>query len=416
MTDIGKKVQDWTISKKEDLISFFANVYPDEGINNNGTLKYNDGGTSCYAWEYRGDNGKNYFIKILKDSSQYTEIEEQRIPQVKKIVREYANNGGNASIPDESISITAEKLQGNLPQELKDLFLNKLIAKDNLILNKDFKFLEPVNTRRIIRSDKLANASQRAFAAPKNHLLEHDISEKYLQTSIAPKDIEKEFETLGKFHSYFLEKDEAKAVGHLFSDPIFSYNEVKDMVKSNKININPAQQRSFNKIINKINSLQPTWEKIDKFPKTLTHNDAHPLNFLQDENGKISLIDFDDASYKTAIYDLSLPLVYGNLKDEQIEAMFKGYIKGGGDLKKEQVEEIYNVYLLQKLSQFALKIKENDVEFLNNKDNLDNIVLVIDEIEKKQQNNTPLKIFKKIEQEKVLNKLFIKPKIEGRIR
>ncbi len=45
----------------------------------------------------------------------------------------------------------------------------------------------------------------------------------------------------------------------------------------------------------------------------LIHQDAHPGNFFIDENGTITLFDFDDCVYSWCVYDIAMPVFYMNV-------------------------------------------------------------------------------------------------------
>jgi Ser/Thr protein kinase RdoA (MazF antagonist) len=80
----------------------------------------------------------------------------------------------------------------------------------------------------------------------------------------------------------------------------------------------------------------------------LIHNDLHPWNFLVDDRGQITVIDFDVCSYHYFVKDLAIALFFANWngnpgrgrsKDDYLTAFFQNFMRGYS--REYELEELW---------------------------------------------------------------------------
>jgi len=106
----------------------------------------------------------------------------------------------------------------------------------------------------------------------------------------------------------------------------------------------------------------------------LVHFDAHGSNFLVDQEGRITLFDFDDCSYGWFIYDIAIALFYMVAGREDDEAFigefmthfFKGY-RRRNRLDPKWLDEMPNFLKMREIDLYAVIHRSFDVENLENK-------------------------------------------------
>jgi Ser/Thr protein kinase RdoA (MazF antagonist) len=119
-------------------------------------------------------------------------------------------------------------------------------------------------------------------------------------------------------------------------------------------------------------------EYLDRIPQNhqsygLVHYDAHAGNFFVDQNGRITLFDFDDSSYSWYINDISIVLFYalaGRPDAAEFVPLFMkpflaGYVEEN-NLEPGSLEEIPNFLKLREIDLYAVIHRSFDVNDLQN--------------------------------------------------
>ena len=104
----------------------------------------------------------------------------------------------------------------------------------------------------------------------------------------------------------------------------------------------------------------------------LIHQDAHGGNFYVDEQGRITLFDFDDCCYSWYVYDIAMVLFYAltNIADpEDFGAHFwsrfwPGY-RAEYDLDPLWLEQMHPFFKLREIDLYAVIHRSHDVQNLN---------------------------------------------------
>jgi Ser/Thr protein kinase RdoA (MazF antagonist) len=106
----------------------------------------------------------------------------------------------------------------------------------------------------------------------------------------------------------------------------------------------------------------------------LIHFDAHGSNFLVDDDGRITLFDFDDCSYGWFIYDIAIVLFYmvaggeedGAFIEEFMTHFLRGY-RRRNRLEQKWLREMPNFLKMREIDLYAVIHRSFDVENLENK-------------------------------------------------
>ncbi len=110
----------------------------------------------------------------------------------------------------------------------------------------------------------------------------------------------------------------------------------------------------------------------DKASYGLIHFDAHGSNFLVDEQGRITLFDFDDCSYAWFIYDIAIVLFYmvtgredvGAFTEEFMVHFLKGY-RQSNRLDPRWLEEMPRFLKMREIDLYAVIHRSFDVDNLD---------------------------------------------------
>lgn len=152
-------------------------------------------------------------------------------------------------------------------------------------------------------------------------------------------------------------------------------------------------------IIKTLNEIKDIIPELMSLPEAITHNDVHPLNFIESETKKLYLIDFDRCGKNKRICDIGLTLITNNPDREVIYSMINGYRKYNSltfkDLTPQEMKHVYNFYILCYLTSFVRQLTELNLK------NIKNIKHVIN----------PNKVFTKIKEFKELSNNNILPEI-----
>jgi Ser/Thr protein kinase RdoA (MazF antagonist) len=137
---------------------------------------------------------------------------------------------------------------------------------------------------------------------------------------------------------------------------------VEDQNKMNLPLLDPAVDERFTEIIAYIETLPR-----DKESYGMIHQDAHAGNFFVDENGRITLFDFDDCVYGHFAYDLAMVLFYvvTNREDaaEFAPGFWQTFMRGyaaENDLDPAWQREIPHFMKLREIDLYALIKRDYD--------------------------------------------------------
>ena len=171
-------------------------------------------------------------------------------------------------------------------------------------------------------------------------------------------------EVLGRMHA--LTKD------YLPSDPAWKRPEWDDpAIQDIEKNLPAGETGVLEKYRALIGHLETLSRDRDSYG--LIHFDAHGSNFLVDEEGRITLFDFDDCSYGWFIYDIAIVLFYmvTGRKDVRtfIEKFMPHFLKGyrrWNRLDPKWLKEIPNFLKMREIDLYAVIHRSFDVENIEN--------------------------------------------------
>jgi Ser/Thr protein kinase RdoA (MazF antagonist) len=106
----------------------------------------------------------------------------------------------------------------------------------------------------------------------------------------------------------------------------------------------------------------------------LIHQDAHGYNFFVDENGRITLFDFDDCVYSWYIYDISMALFYMIVNKDDPSAITRDFMShflpayvSECELESRWLTEIPHFLKLREIDLYAVIHRSYDVDDLEDK-------------------------------------------------
>ena len=109
----------------------------------------------------------------------------------------------------------------------------------------------------------------------------------------------------------------------------------------------------------------------DRYSYGLIHQDAHGGNFFVDDEGNITLFDFDDCVYSWFVYDIAMVVFYAVTNHEDPEGLaaefwphfWRGY-RQENDLDPSWLAEIPAFLKLREIDLYAVIHRSFDVENL----------------------------------------------------
>ena len=159
---------------------------------------------------------------------------------------------------------------------------------------------------------------------------------------------------LGRIHA--LSKDYAAA------DPAWRRPTWNDDLNRNLPPLEPGIEEKFQEVFGRLQALPQDGEGYG-----MIHQDAHAGNFFEDENGRITLFDFDDCCYGHFAYDLAMVLFYAVTNRKNAAAFAPGFwrrfmrgYEAENSLDPAWQREIPHFMKLREIDLYAIVLRDYD--------------------------------------------------------